>query len=223
MPPTFPRRKFLVGAGAATGGALAIPLHPLVLAEPRTQTHIVSDELLTQLDRHLRSFVATPRGEHLRSIANTLRALAVHEVATGGNDDVQRTIREVLRRQGENALLSRDPDWKEIEARAKRYGLALQREPPDFTARKRALDAVLKGGLAAEWQRVAGLFDQVAQTFDQRGLVAFRQDQCYFIRQQLQQLEWLAMIACLSPCTACCVAATLTYIAWAATAQANGC
>jgi len=221
----LPRRKFFVTAGLVTGGAVTVPLSPLAFAQKQQPANDpVADELLAQMDRNLEALAKQPRGEHLRGFAAALRVLAAHEAASGMDAQFRAALRRKVQREGANATVLQEPNWPEVEGVARKYGVTITRAPLDFEARQRVLAAVQTGGLAAEWRRVAGLLDQMATDFDARGLVAFRrQDRCYFIRQQLDWLGWLAAVACLSSCGPCCFAATLTYIAWAATVQASGC
>jgi hypothetical protein len=88
-----------------------------------------------------------------------------------------------------------------VETRALNYPIN-----PDYTARAKALDSLLAGGLSPTWQRMAATLDQMAPELDRRGgqLVAVnaRQDAlwygafCESLWQEYEQVQLMAAPIC---------------------------
>jgi hypothetical protein len=220
MRTTFPRRTFLVRGATLAGGVALVPLSNLATAQT------VPGELLAQMDRHILAFVKRPRGEHLRGIADALRALAAHEVSSGSDAKLSAALRARIRENGEQSVLLAEPNWSEFDALAKRYGLPADRTSIPWDIRKQTLDRLLQTGLAAEWRRTAGLFDRVAMDVDRRHLARRQVNECVTISNQLFYMEAMVAFACIAAiwiCGVCCATTTAAFYAWKATAQSFGC
>jgi hypothetical protein len=220
MRTTLPRRTFLLSGATLAGGVALAPLSKLATAQT------VPDELLAQMDRHILAFVKRPRGEHLRGIADALRALAAHEVSSGTDAKLGAALRAKIRDEGEQALLLAEPNWAELDALAKRYGVPADRMSIPWEIRKQALDRLLQTGLASEWRRTAAMFDRVSVDVDRRHLARRQVNECATITNQLFYMEAMVAFACIAAiwiCGLCCATTTTAYYAWRATAQSFGC
>lgn len=223
MPTT--RRALLGSAAMAVGAGVGALMLSKQDSQAQHRSDGVSDEILAQMESHVRALAVRPSGEPLRGVANGLRVLAAHEVSSGMNASAREALNRLVRENGEAYVLGQmERHGPELVAKAKALGLDVQ--PPffaDYATGKVVLDRLRRDGFAGDWRKSADLFDSESRRLDAITPVALRQDPCYFIRQQLDYLAIAAALACISGCGPCCVAATLSWAAWVVVVQQAGC
>ena len=226
------RRTFLesaaaAGVGAAVGATLLFPTFP---ARAHAKAHAETDPVMAELQRQLAETMIAIRkgvgraGEHARSVAASIRLLSAHGFAAAA--DVQ--LRQLMKKEGREALLARRMDPAMVAAELKAIGVT---RVPIFSAgysdHARILDATAAKGMTATLAALSAGFDRIAPVLDRQThttLVAAHQDidDCW---------EWLVFLTNLeSLAWECCVLNFATgwlflwfYWAWASFMCALGC
>src|SRR5688572_9872068 len=110
-----PRRQFLgsalaLGAGTAIGATVSSPNASLVFAAPANGNDPVAKEALRQIQGGVRAMRGGRAGEGARAIASGARVLAAHQQASGGDAAFSKRIRALVRKEGRDAILRKEPD-----------------------------------------------------------------------------------------------------------------
>ena len=213
MQQTPPRRRFFVTAGLLTGGAMSLPLSPLLGAQ-RAQP--APDALLGHVGREsarLYKQLKTGRfrSEHLRSLASNLRLFAL----VPGLDEESRALAWRAHNQHDDTTPRRNAELR------KRLGIDTSDEPP-LQVTEAARVQIAREGLTRTLRTLAVQLDAEAENLAKRGdpPLNFRQVQGQFgWCGMLMVLETVAAGACIfgGPANAVCVSATASYFAlkWA--------
>jgi hypothetical protein len=198
----------------AQGHAIAHDHGAIAAADP------VIDQIVRQIAMIQNSAQGGPRGAHARALAAQLRMLAVYQRQQGVDDQARAAVRDVVERQGRNAVLYADPDVEMRRSMMKQYGFLPYERGRDIplnathAQREAALDALLSGGITPAYDGLAVTLDKVAERLDRRraGLVTISQDDAWwagFCGELWAQYQWAQLYAipfCL----------TARYFAWAA-------
>lgn len=182
----------------------------------------VIDQIVRQIALIHNAAQAGPRGAHARALASQLRMLAVYQRQQGIDDQARSAVKEMVQRDGRNAMLYAEPDQEMRRKAMQQYGFR-----PDERAltvplnathaqREAALDDLLTHGLTPAYDRLAATLDKLAERLDQRRgrLVTIAQDDdwwagyCAELYKQFQYAQLLALPWCL----------TARYFPWAAPA-----
>ncbi len=186
----------------------------------------VLDLLVQQMAGVHNAAQAAPRGEHFRALAAELRTMAVYERQMDVDDQVRTALRDLVDREGRNAVLYADPDVEMRRRNLQSYGFRLPargRQPsvlPSHEQREAALDALLEHGITPAFERMAAMADRVALRIDgSRTLTVAAQDPdqeywrafCASLFGQYQEAQTTANPICLiaryfSPFAASCAA-----------------
>jgi hypothetical protein len=225
MRPGIGRRAFVgtVAAGlpllATRTGLLAqgggIAHDHLSLAE----TDPVIDQIVRQIALIHNGAQAGPRAAHTRALAMQLRMLAVYGKQRGLDDQTRTTLRDLVDREGRNAILYAPPDLEARRTIMRQYGFRPDERTtdvplnPTHAQREASLDALLTNGITPVYEQLAATLDKVSDRLDRRarGVVAMTQDDwyagfCAELWNQYQMAQLMAIPWCL----------TARYFAWAA-------
>lgn len=182
----------------------------------------VTDQIVRQIALIHNSAQAGPRGAHARALASQLRMLAVYQRQQGIDDHARSAVRELIERDGRNAVLYAEPDL-EMQRRAReRYGFRADERSRDFpvapshSQREAALDELLKHGVTPAYDRLAATLEKVSGPLDRRrrATVTIAQDEewwkgfCDELYNQYLTAQLMALPWCL----------TAKYFVWAAPA-----
>jgi hypothetical protein len=182
----------------------------------------VIDQIVRQIALIHNSAQAGPRSTHARAVAAQLRMLAVYQRQQRMDDQVRTGVKDLVRREGRNAVLYAVPDQETRRTEREKYGFRaddrVDHVPLNMAhaAREAALDELLEHGVTPAYERLAATLDKVAARVDRRsrGLVTIAQDDDYWagycaeLFKQYQTAQWMALPFCL----------TARYFAWAAPA-----
>lgn len=200
----------------AQGSALAHDHGAIAAGDP------VIDQIVRQIALIHNSAQAGPRGAHARALASQLRMLAVYQRQQGIDDQARAAVKEMVERDGRNALLYAEPDQEARRKAMQDYGFRPDERalsvPLNVThaQREEALDDLLARGLTPAYDRLAASLDALAERLDHRRgrLVTIAQDDdwwagyCAELYKQFQYAQLFALPWCL----------TARYFAWAAPA-----
>jgi len=191
----------------AQRGATAGHTHAADRADP------VLDLLVRQMARtHNAAAQTTPRAEHFRALAAQLRTLALYERQLGVDEQIRAAVKELVDRDGRNAVLYATPDVEMRRRNLQTYGFRLPvrgREPavfPSHQQREDVLDDLLERGITPAFDQMAAVADRVALRIDAsraRGLVFQQSDQewwqayCAEVWAQYEQAQQIANPVCI--------------------------
>jgi hypothetical protein len=167
----------------------------------------VVDHLVRQIAAIHNAAQAAPRGEHFRGLAVQLRTLAVYDRQVDVDNQVRRAVRQLVDRDGRNAVLYADPDPAMREKNLQSFGFRpparrqLSSIAPTHAEREAALDLVLQRGVTPLFDRMAATADRIAVRIDgRRSLVADDSDwwraYCAELWNQYQQAQLIATPVC---------------------------
>lgn len=190
--------------------------------EPRAAADPVIDQIVRQIALIHNSAQAGPRGAHARALASQLRMLTVYQRQQGIDQEARAAVKEMVERQGRNALLYAEPDPEMRRATMQQYGFRPDERTLDFplsathAAREAALDDLLTRGITPAYDRLATTLDTLAARLDRRrgNLARIAQDDdwwagyCAELYKEFQYAQLMALPWCL----------TARYFAWAAPA-----
>lgn len=172
------------GAGPAAQGATHV--HPAGTAEDPVMAHLIREMAAV----HNRGRSREIRGEDARAFAAQLRTLAVYSRQTDVDGRVKGALRDLIDKEGRNAVLFREPDENAMRAELKRHGFNVDeraQRPPralDLRTRNAALETLLTGGVTATYEQIAGLLERAAPQIDRRNgsvvRVALAQDAAWW-------------------------------------------
>jgi hypothetical protein len=182
----------------------------------------VIDQIVRQIALIHNSAQAGPHGAHARALSSQLRMLAVYQRQQGIDNQARAAVKDLVKRDGRNALLYAEPDQDARRKTMQEYGFR-----PDERAlnvplnathaqREAALDDLLAHGLTPAYDRLADTLDKLGERLDRRrgNLVVVAQDDdwwagyCAELYKQFQYAQLFALPWCL----------TARYFAWAAPA-----
>jgi hypothetical protein len=188
----------LVGGGAQ-----------LAWAQRREGAANIQDAVVVQLvddmKRAVRGLSRAPSGEHTRRLASSLRLLAAWGAANQLDARVKETLRSVIAREGNQALLRREVDPIMFKAEAREFGFDGTSVVPlpvtpavDYTTRQQVVDDLLANGVTAHWKALADTLESVATSLDRfasapsRGITLVAQTDpsiCRMIQQEMYYLS----------------------------------
>jgi hypothetical protein len=141
-----------------------------------------------------------------------LRTLALYERQIDVDDQVRTALRELVEREGRNAILYAEPDVELRRRNLQSYGFRLPmrgREVPVLPShqqREATLDALLEGGITPAFERMARTAERVALRMDTsraRTIASQQSDQewwqafCTELYAQYQEAQLIAGPVCL--------------------------
>lgn len=209
-------RRVFVGSMAAglpvlAGGGATLAFAQRRNGGERIQDPVV-DQLLSDMKGAVRSLSKTSSGEHTRRLASSLRVLAAWGASQQFDARVKDTLRDVVAREGKQALLRRNVDRAMFRAEARDLGFDARSNVPvpepavvDDATRQKIVDDLLTNGVTARWRQVADTLDAAASALDRQAALraggATRVAQvdpsiCQMIRQELAYLNTLMIIWC---------------------------
>jgi hypothetical protein len=182
----------------------------------------VIDQIVRQIALIHNSAQAGPRGVHARALAAQLRMLTVYQRQQGIDDHARAAVKEMVERQGRNALLYAEPDPQMRRKEMQRYGFRPDERALNFplnathAEREAALDDLLTHGVTPAYDRLAAALDKLAERLDRRrgNVMTISQDDdwwagyCAELYKQFQYAQLMALPWCL----------TARYFEWAAPA-----
>lgn len=208
---------FIAGGAVSLAQSGNVPQHSHAAAggDP------VMDLLVRQIAAVHNAAQRAPRGEHFRAVAAQLRTIALYQRQLNVDDQVRAMLRDVVDRQGRNALLYAESDEMRRQTLLS-YGFRLERINPrqqiiaTHEAREAALTALLTEGITPTFDRLANTADTIAIRIDRPRLkaVAFGAqdpDQEWwagFCAELFKQYEQAQLIAA----PVCAVAQYFSYI-----------
>jgi hypothetical protein len=202
------------GLLAQGGNALHDHQAPVTPGDP------VLDQILRQMAAIHNRIQAGPRGEHARALAMQLRMLAVYQRQLGVDDHLRTAMREIVDREGRNAILFPEPDTEMRDNALRRYGFrpdARGRDvapPATYQRREAALDRLLREGVTPTFDALAATAARLSQELDRRptGLINIAvQDDPDYIRGYCESL-WDSYVDAQAMALPVCVAAK--YFEW---------
>ena len=151
-----------IAGGAVSRAQSGEPQH----AHPTAGADAVMDLLVRQIAAVHNAARRGPRGEHFRALAALLRTMALYQRQIGADDQVRTMLRNVVERQGRNAVLYAEPDEMRRQTLLS-YGFRLEGiTPPQMNATHEARDAaltmLLTEGITPTFNRLAGTADKIA-------------------------------------------------------------
>ena len=170
-------RRVFVGSVAAglpllAGGGATLAFAQRQNGATRVQDPVF-DQLLTDMNGAVRSLSQAGSGEHTRRLASSLRVFAAWGASTQFDSRVKETLRDVVRREGRDALLRRNLDAAMFKAEAREFGFDGTSAVPlpvpapvDFATRQWVVDDLLANGVTPRWQAVAATLDDAARALD---------------------------------------------------------
>lgn len=207
-------------AGGA-GSLLAQSTNGLQHSHPAADSDPVMDLLVRQIAAVHNAAQRGPRAEHFRVLAAQLRTIALYQRQIGADDQIRAAVRDLVDRQGRNAVLYAEPDETRQQALLA-YGFRLDRFSPrqqigaTHEARDAALTTLLTEGITPTFGRLAATADRAASRFDRThvravALVPQDPDQEWwagFCAELFKQYEQAQLIAA----PVCAVAQYFSYI-----------
>jgi hypothetical protein len=202
-------RRVFVGSMAAGLPLLAGGGATLAFAQRQTGAKRIQDpvfdQVLTDMKGAVRGLSQAGSGEHTRRLASSLRVFAAWGASKQFDSRVKDTLRDVVKREGRDALLRRSVDPAMFKAESREFGFdgtsavpLLMPQPVDFAARQRVVDDVLANGVTPRWRAVAATLDDAARGLDRiasarsAGVTLVAQTDpsiCRMIQQELSYLN----------------------------------
>ena len=170
-------RRVFVGSVAAglpllAGGSATLAFAQRQNGATRVQDSVF-DQLLTDMKGAVRSLSQAGSGEHTRRLASSLRVFAAWGASTQFDSRVKETLRDVVRREGRDALLRRNLDAAMFKAEAREFGFDGTSAAPlpvpapvDLATRRWIVDDLLANGVTPRWQAVAATLDDAAPIWE---------------------------------------------------------
>ena len=213
MKPEVGRRVFV---GSIVAGLPLVAATPGLLAQrgttaPHDHAAGVADPVVEHLVRQIAAIhnaaQSAPRGEHFRGLAVQLRTLAVYDRQVDVDNQLRRAVRQIVDRDGRNAVLYAEPDLAMRRKNLQAFGFRLPARErlspiaPSHAEREAALDVLLQRGVTPVFDQMAATADRIAARMDgRRGLVADDSDwwraYCAELWNQYQQAQWMTTPVC---------------------------
>jgi hypothetical protein len=170
-------RRVFVGSMAAGLPLLAGGGATLAFAQRQTGAKRIQDpvfdQVLTDMKGAVRGLSQAGSGEHTRRLASSLRVFAAWGASKQFDSRVKDTLRDVVKREGRDALLRRSVDPAMFKAVSRAFGFdgpsagpLLMPQPVDFAAGQRVVDDLLANGVTPRWRAVAATLDDAARGLD---------------------------------------------------------
>jgi hypothetical protein len=168
----------------------------------------VIDHLVRQIAAIHNAAQAAPRGEHFRALSMQLRTLAVYDRQIDLDTRLRRAVRQLVDREGRNAVLYAEPDEEMRRKNLQSFGFRPQNRvrqsplAPSHAEREAALDAVLQSGVTPVFERLAATADRIAGRIDTSPARRVGDDSdwwrgfCGELWNQYQQAQYMASPAC---------------------------
>jgi hypothetical protein len=172
------RRVFVASVSAGlpllAGGGATLAFAQRQNGAARIQDPVV-DQLLAEMKRSVRSLSKASSGEHTRRLASSLRVLAAWGASQQFDARVKDTIRNVIARDGREALLRRNIDRGMFRAEARDLGFDARSNVPvlepaivDDAQRQKIIDDLLTNGVTERWRHLADTLDAAAAALDRQ-------------------------------------------------------
>lgn len=173
LPPS--RRRFIGGSAAAVLATAGAGIGAFGMQQGRAPqgrssglTNAVADEVHQQIRLAMPKLLEA-NGNAARQIATALRIYAASLADSGA------LIRQAVQQTGRTAILSASFDHADLEQRAQELNFPVSQLPPhsdiDPIRREKALDMLVKEGLAPLMRRVADGLDESADAWARAGTV----------------------------------------------------
>ena len=172
-------RRVFVGSVAAGLPLLAGGGTTLAFAQRRTGSKRVQDPVfdqsLTDMKGAVRSLSQAGSGEQARRLASSLRVFAAWGASKQFDSRVKDTIRNIIARDGRQALLRRNIDRGMFRAEARDLGFDARSNVPvlepaivDDAQRQKIVDDLLTNGVTGRWRQLADTLDAAAAALDRQ-------------------------------------------------------